>query len=173
MGWFHGARTTHSAGANHTMEAAGRTVRAEAIGEKLCWLLRNVPDRETGSCYTVQTLAAKLCALQPSDVGVTEGALTALYDGSDTRPSPALVRGIARAFGVAPAFFDDEATIHELVTQLEVLVTLRQLVMRARELEGADVHGQLRLMCIRGFGSSDGTGLHARNCANLSMRMSA
>lgn len=95
---------------------------AETRAEKVRWLLANVPDPATGARLTIPRVAAKMRAL---GYDLSDNTLRNVCTGEVERPSFEVLEGIAKVFGVSPAYFATDASIQDLEKQLAALEILK------------------------------------------------
>lgn len=94
----------------------------ETRAEKVRWLLANVLDPDTGERLTIPRVAAKMRAL---GYDLSDNTLRNVCTGEVERPSFEVLEGIAKVFGVSPAFFSTDASIQDLEKQLAALEILK------------------------------------------------
>lgn len=95
---------------------------AETRAEKVRWLFANVPDPATGETLSIPRAAAKMREL---GYDLSDNTLRNVCSGEVERPSYEVLEGIARIFGVSPAFFSTDASIQDLERQLAGLAILQ------------------------------------------------
>lgn len=95
---------------------------AETRAEKVRWLFANVPDPATGETFSIPRAAAKMREL---GYDLSDNTLRNVCSGEVERPSYEVLEGIARIFGVSPAFFSTDASIQDLERQLAGLAILQ------------------------------------------------
>lgn len=86
-----------------TEQSAPRT-----LADRVDWLFRNIPDTETQASqpYSYARLAAKI--QRQSGLHVTPQTLWSIRTGTTKNPSHALMKALAKAFGVSLRYFEDE-----------------------------------------------------------------
>lgn len=118
----------------------------ETLAQKTEWLFLHVPNTESDQLHTAVSIAHRIHSMLPG-VAVTEDSILAVRDGTDECPRRELVEGIARAFGVSPAFLTSNAvTTRDMQEQFELLAAVKGLLRRVRE-QGA--REPLWLGCVR------------------------
>lgn len=94
---------------------------AETRAEKVQWLFANVPDPQSGELFSIPRAAAKMREL---GYDLSDNTLRNVFSGDVERPSYEVLEGVAKIFGVSPAFFSADASIADLQQQLTALATL-------------------------------------------------
>ncbi len=95
---------------------------AETRAEKVRWLFANIPDPETAELFSIPRAAAKMREL---GFDLSDNTLRNVYSGEVERPSYEVLEGIAKLFGVSPAFFSSDASIQDLEQQLAAVALLK------------------------------------------------
>lgn len=121
---------------------------AETRAEKVRWLFATIPDPETGELFSIPRAAAKMREL---GFDLSDNTLRNVYSGEVERPSYEVLEGIAKLFGVSPAFFSSDASIQDLEQQLAAAALLKDarilnLAQRAVGVVPEGVEGALAIL---------------------------
>jgi hypothetical protein len=91
------------------MNAAGET-DMRTLADKLGWLLKNLPDPDTGESMSIPRLGAKIRRL---GYDYHDNTLRNVLSGKISNPQWRVIEGIARGFGVSTDLFRSDMTLSE------------------------------------------------------------